>query len=44
MISDVDSKIISVLRLPLIIGVVLIHANLGGGGFLKHGWVKAMDA
>lgn len=35
MISDVDSKVISVLRLPLIIGVVLIHASLDGGGFLK---------
>ena len=35
MISNVDSKIISVLRLPLIIGVVLIHANISGGGILE---------
>ena len=37
MISNVDSKVISVLRLPLIIGVVLIHANIGGGALLRCG-------
>lgn len=30
MISELDSKAISVLRLPLIVGVVFIHARLGG--------------
>lgn len=32
MINSLDSKVISVLRLPLIIGVVCIHSMLDGGG------------
>lgn len=37
MISKIDSKAISDLRLPLIIGVICIHVRLGGGEkFWKH--------
>ena len=33
MINNIDSRAISTLRLPLIIGVICIHARLGGGNF-----------
>lgn len=31
MIDKLDSKVISLLRFPLIVGVVCIHSRMGGG-------------